>query len=43
MVRSYKPRTSRNKSKKQNLEIASKSVEKGISVRKAAKQQELIE
>ena len=38
MVRSYKPRTSRNKSNKENLEIASKSVEKEICVRKAAKQ-----
>ena len=38
MVRCYKPRTSRNKSNKQNLEIASKSVEKGISIRKAEEQ-----
>ena len=38
MARSYKPQTSRNKTNKQNLEIASKSVEKRISVRKAAEQ-----
>ena len=41
MVRSYNPRTSRNKSNKQNWEIASKSVKKEFSVGKAAKQHEV--